>query len=72
MKVEGFTLIEVALVVAIVSILALIASTFISSNKTTCINGYVFVKGYSVEYGGSNIKQILDDQGHGIKCGVTQ
>lgn len=64
MKVKGFTLIGVIIVVAIISILAAIVTNF-SEDRTICINGYVFAKGHS-----SNVTQILDDQGHGIRCEV--
>lgn len=67
MKSKGFTLIEMMIVIAIIGIIVATVVNF-TSDKTTCINGYVFAKGYSGKYGGGNVTQILDDQGHGIKC----
>ena len=69
MKVKGFTLIEMMIGVAIIGIIASVILSAIG-DKTTCINGYVFAKGYAGKYSGGNVTQILDDQGHGIKCEV--
>lgn len=35
---------------------------------TKCIHGYIFVDG--LEF--NTPQQLLDDQGHGIRCGVPQ
>lgn len=69
MKAKGFTLIEMMIGLAILGIITVTVVEVIGGN-TTCINGYVFAKSYAGKYGGSNLTQILDDQGHGIKCEV--
>lgn len=80
MKVRGFTLIEVMIVIAIVAIMAVVfipavtGTSSASSNiswgvngvtESRCIEGYKFVMDQS---GGA--RQILDEFGKGVRCGM--
>lgn len=78
MKNNGFTLIELIIVLAIIAIIAAIALPVIlgtSSDKprgqwsvngytdTICVEGYRFVVGPD-----GQSRQIMDEYGHGVRC----
>ena len=82
MKRNGFTLIEVMIVVAIIAILGAVAYPVISGNRSNGIdhsNGTTYgpsgstetrcIEGYkfAMTYRGQ-LQQILDNQGHGVPC----
>ena len=58
-KNKGFTLIELLVVLAIIG--AILAAFLIGRDDTRCIGGYVFTNK-------SKPVQIMDEQGHGIRC----
>lgn len=61
---NGFTLIELMIVIAIVGIIvSVLVPVFNPDALSTCRNGYVFTRGK-----GGNVTQVLDENGHGIKC----
>lgn len=78
MKQRGFTLIEAAVVICIIMILAAVAVPVFNGKMSTegitygvhgvtesrCIEGYKFVIGSD-----GNARQILDEFGKGVRCG---
>lgn len=74
-KVQGFTLIEVMIVIAILAIVAKLATSVAGTNEGTvsfgingitemrCINGFQFVIG-----DGGQARQVLDEFGKGVRC----
>lgn len=74
MKSKGFTLIEIAICMAILGILLVILTPAVSGKhnvkptvngyvETSCVNGYTFVIG---PHGAP--AQVLDSEGHGVPC----
>ena len=75
MKSKGFTLIEMMIVFAILSIAALFAFGLTNQNtsnvswgvngtvETRCISGYQFVVGHR-----GQARQIVDEMGKGVRC----
>lgn len=59
---KGYTLIEFLIVIAIVGILTA-AYMSAAKGRTRCVGGYL----HSIDYN-SSLRQIVDDQGRGIKC----
>jgi prepilin-type N-terminal cleavage/methylation domain-containing protein len=72
---NGYTLIEVLVLVALILVVAMVAVNFISGknndlsigingiSETRCIGGYKFIIGE-----GGQARQVLNEQGGGIRC----